>query len=188
MRTSRRKQGTIVHPLTEQMETYAREKRLSPSTLARWHAWGDDDQAAFFPLVQALQLGDNQVRDFLDWVEEILLRDGGTVRDLLARPEVTRPLGGNLSRNDKLKAVKTALRAIRYPRLSRLEGDLRAAVKALDLGNRVRVSFPPAFEGDDVTIQLTVRNSEELAEVLSRLRRRLDEGSWQQVFDLLDQV
>ena len=77
---------------------------------------------------------------------------------------------------------------MRYPRLSRLEEDLRAAVKALDLGGRVRVSFPPAYEGDEVTVEIRARSVKELSDSLARLRQRLDDGALQQVFDLLDQV
>ena len=174
--------------LAEQIAAYAREKHLSAQTLTRWQAWAEEDQTAFLALAQELQLGENQVRDFLDWLEETVLRDGGTIRELLARPEIRRPLGAKLARNDKLKAVKDALRKLRYPRLSRLEEDLRAAVKALDLGGRVRVSFPPAYEGDEVTVEIRARSVKELSDSLARLRQRLDDGALQQVFALLDQV
>ena len=174
--------------LAEQILTYARHKHLSAQTLARWRAWTEADQTALLALAEELQLGENHLRDFLDWLEETVLRDGGTVRGVLSRPEVSRPLAAKLARNDKLKAVKDALRRVRYPRLSRLEEDLRAAVKALDLGGRVRVSFPPSFEGDEVTVEITARNVKELNESVARLRQKLDDGGLRQIFDLLDQV
>jgi hypothetical protein len=107
---------------------------------------------------------------------------------VLSRPEIRHPLASKLSRNDKLKAVKDALRRVRYPRLSRLEEDLKIAVKALDLGGRVRVSFPPSFEGDEVTVEIKAHNAKELDESVTRLRQRLDDGGLQQIFNLLDQV
>jgi len=174
--------------LPEQIVTYARHKHLSAQTLGRWQAWTEEDQAAWLSVAEELQLGENHLRDFLDWLEETVLRDGGTIHSLLARPELRRPLDAKLSRNDKLKAVKEALRKLRYPQLSRLEDDLRAAVKALDLGSRVRVSFPPAFEGDEVTVEITARNVKELDEGVTRLRQRIAAGALQRVFDLLDQV
>jgi len=69
-----------------------------------------------------------------------------------------------------------------------LEENLRVAVKELDLGQRVRVSFPQALEGDEVTIEIKARNVKELADSLTRLRQRLDEGAVQRIFDLLDQA
>jgi hypothetical protein len=177
-----------LNPLAERITTYAQQKHLSVQTLARWQAWTEDDQAAFLALAAELQLSENHLRDFLDWLEETTLRDGGTIRELLARPEIRRPLEAKLGRNDKLKAIKDALRKFRYPRLSRLQEDLRAAVKVLDLGSRVHISFPPACEGDEVTVEIKARNVKELDESLSRLRRRVDDGAVQRMFDLLEQA
>ncbi len=176
------------YDIADQVTAYAREKRLSPQTVARWQAWTVPDQAALWELVQVLQLGENHLRDFLDWCEEIMLRDGGSIAALLARTELRRPLTAQLGRNDKLKAVKEGLRKIRYPRLSQLEDELRAAVKALDLGGRVQVSFPPSLEGEDITIEIKVRNAKELSEQLTRLHQRLEDGAVLRLFTLLDQV
>jgi hypothetical protein len=172
----------------EQIVVYAQHKHLNAQTLARWQAWTEEDQMALLALAEELQLGENHLRDFLDWLEETVLRDGGTIHGVLSRPEIRRALDTKLSRNDKLKAVKDALRRTRYPRLSRLEEDLKVAVKALDLGSRVRISFPPSFEGDEVTVEIKVRNAKELDDSVTRLRQRLDEGRLQQIFNLLDQV
>jgi hypothetical protein len=172
----------------EQIIAYAQLKRLNPQTLARWQGWREPDQAALFALVDELQLGENHLKDFLDWCEECVLRDGGTIAELLMRPEIRQPLTAKLGRNDKLKVVKEALRKTRYPRLSRLEEDLRVAVKALDLGGRVRVSLPPSLEGDEITVEIKARSIKELSESLMRLRQRIEDGDVQKFFDLLDQV
>jgi hypothetical protein len=177
-----------VSSLPDHITAYAHQKHLNPQTLARWQAWREPDQAALFALVYELQLGENHLRDFLDWCEECALRDRGTIAELLGRSEIRQPLTAKLGRNDKLKAVKDALRKIRYPQLSRLEENLQAAVKALDLGGRVRVSFPPSLEGDEITVEIKARNEKELEESLTRLRQRLSDGTFQQLFALLDQV
>ena len=174
--------------IADQLIAYAQERRLSAPTLHRWQAWPEEDQAAFFSVVKELQLNENQLRDFLDWLEEIIARDGVTVQDLWGRGELLRPLESKLSRNDKLKAVKEVLRKIRYPRLSHLEDDLRAAIKALDLDNRVRVSFPPALEGNEVTLEIKARNLEEVREHLALLQQKLEDGSLQRVFAVFDEV
>lgn len=174
--------------LAEQILTYAHLKRLNPHTLARWQTWAESDQAALFALVEELQPGDSHLKDFLDWCEDCVLREGGTIAALLARPEIRQPLTAKLGRNDKLKAVKEALRKIRYPRLSRLAENLQAAIKALDLGGRVRVSLPPSLEGDEVTVEIKARTVQELHESLERLRRRMDDGTIQRLFEQLDEV
>jgi hypothetical protein len=174
--------------ILDQLTAYAQEKRLSTQTLQRWQSWSESDQAAFFPVVEELRLNENQLRDFLDWLDEIVARDGGTVRDILGRAELRYPLESKLSRNDKLKAVKDVLRRIRYPRLSQLEDDLHVAIKALDLGNRVRVSFPLALEGDEIIVEMKARNVQELRDTLTLLQQKLEDGSLQRVFAALDEV
>ena len=174
--------------IANELAIYAQEKRLSVQTLQRWQSWSEEDQAALFPVAKELQLNENQLRDFLDWLEEIVARDGVTVRDVLGRSELQRHLEAKLSRNDKLKAVKEGLRKVRYPRLSQLEDDLRAAIKALDLGNQVRVSFPPALEGNEITLEIKARNVQELSESLAQVQQKLADGSLQRVFTLLDEV
>ncbi|MCS6924693.1 MAG: hypothetical protein NZ578_02205 [Candidatus Binatia bacterium] len=181
-------QPDIPCALSERVAAYARERRLSPPTLARWQAWPEEDKAALLVLARELQLNENHLRDFLDWLEEIAVRDRCRVADLLTAPAIQQPLTAHTARSEKLKGVKEALRKIRYPRLSRLEADLRAAVKALDLGRQVRISFPPALEGDAITVTLTARNVRELADCLTRLHQRIEDGRMQKVFDLLDQA
>jgi hypothetical protein len=174
--------------VSEHITTYAQVRRLSPQTLARWQTWSEEEQAALFTVAQELQLGENHLRDFLDWLEEIRARDGGTVQEILLRREISQPFHTKLPRNDKLKAVKEALRRIRYPRLSRLEEELRSAVKALDLGNRIQVSFPPSYENEEITVELKARNLKELTESLLRLQRRVDDGALQRLFAIFDEV
>lgn len=174
--------------VSEDIAAYALAKRLSRQTLARWQAWSEEEQAALLSLVQELQLGENHLRDFLDWLEDIRARDGGTVQEILSRDEIRHPLQTKLPRNDKLKAVKDTLRRIRYPRLSRLEEELRSAVKALDLGNRIQVSCSPSCENEEITVELKARNLNELTESLLRLQRRVDDGAFQRLFELFDEV
>lgn len=174
--------------LHEHITAYARAKRLSPRTLARWQAWDEEDRVALWGVVQELRLGENHLRDFLDWFGEITARDGSTVPELLARAEISQPLLSTLSRNDKLKAVKEAVRKIRYPRFSRLEEEVRAGIKALDLGNRIQLSFPPTLEGEEMTIEIKAHNPQELLDHLNRLQQRVADGSLMRLFALFDEV
>jgi hypothetical protein len=193
LRTHPVPQGVLVRDismslLTDQLIAYTQEKRLSTQTLRRWQSWVEEDQAALLVVAKELQLNENQLRDFLDWLEEIVTRDGIMVRDILGRVDLRHPLQAKLSRNDKVRAVKEALRKLRYPRLSRLEDDLRAAVKALDLGSRVRVSFPAALEGDEITFEIKASSAQELGNSLVTMQQKLADGSLRRVFELMDEV
>ena len=172
----------------QQIAAYAQRKRLSETTLTRWQAWPATDQAALLSLLQDLQCSENHLKDLLDWFEEIAARDEQTVADILERREFRNVRATPGSRHDKLKAVKTVLRKIRYPHLTRLGENVRQAVKVLNLDRTSQVSFPSDFEGDEVTLTLTVRTIHELRDVLSQLQQRLDDGRFQRVFDALDEV
>lgn len=174
--------------LKAQLAAYAQRKHLSSATRDRWQAWQEEDQAALLSCAQELQLGENQLKDFLDWLEEIALRDETAIQAALEQREIRTALAAQGSRNDKLKAVKTALRKLRYPRLTQLETSARDALKALDLGRSVQISFPPAFEGDEITVTFHARNTPELQERLSQLQQRVDDGGFQRMFDVLDEV
>ncbi len=110
--------------LEAKIHAYAQEKRLHPQTVRRWHTWEERDQEALWCLAKELQIGENHLRDLIDWLEEISLRDDKPPAKILERQEIQRVLSRPLSRNDKLKEVKAELRKLRYPRLSQLEGQL----------------------------------------------------------------
>lgn len=167
---------------------YARGKRLSAATLARWQAWPSDDRAALLSLVQDLRCGENHVKDLLDWLTEIAQRDACSIADVLAADAPRRAATQPGSRTDRLKAVKAALRKRRFPLLTRLEENTRHAVRALDLGRSVRISFPESFEGDEVTINLTARSVDELRAHCDRLQQRLADGGFARVFAALDNI
>lgn len=173
---------------TDLVAAYARQKRLSAATLARWQAWPAEDQAALLSLVCDLRCGENHVKDLLDWLTDIALRDACGVAEVLARPAIHVARAGSASRNDRLKAVKAALRRLRFPRLARLEDQVHRAVRALDLGRSVQVSFPPNFEGDELTVSLTVRSVDDLRAQCARLNGRLADGGFARLFAALDHV
>ena len=173
---------------TDPVAAYAREKRFSAATLARWQAWPAEDRAALLSLVRDLRCGENHVKDLLDWLTDIARRDACGVAEVLAQPAIRAARAGAASRNDRLKAVKATLRRLRFPRLTRLEDQVHQAVRALDLGRSVQVSFPPNFEGDELTISLTVRSADQLRAQCACLNDRLADGGFARLFAALDQV
>ena len=173
---------------TDPVAAYAREKRFSAATLARWQAWPAEGRGALLSLVLDLRCGENHVKDLLDWLTDIARRDACGVAEVLAQPAIRAARAGAASRNDRLKAVKTALRRLRFPRLARLEDQVHQAVRALDLGRNVQVSFSPNFEGDELTISLTARSADELRAQCVCLNDRLADGGFARLFAALDHV
>jgi hypothetical protein len=65
----------------------------------------------------------------------------------------------HLGRNDKLKLIKAALQRRRFPQLAAAEDHLAALVRALALPDTVRVTLPEHLEGDEIRVEIVVRDA-----------------------------
>src|SRR4051812_18295394 len=105
--------------LQEEIQQFAKSKGLHPHTFERWCSWTTEDGAALLGIAQVLKPGENHLRDLMDWLEEIEIRDALSIRDVLQSQEriVTNP---RLGRADRLKRIKEQIRRMRFPRLAQL--------------------------------------------------------------------
>ena len=58
---------------------YGKERGIRNQTLKRWLDLPESDQGALLDLANGLKIGENHLRDLLDWAEEISLRDGSSL-------------------------------------------------------------------------------------------------------------
>ena len=77
--------------MTEQaIQEYALSKGFHPHVMQRWLSWNANDGAALLEIALSLKAGENHLRDLMDWLEEIALRDGiGICEILRVRQSVT---------------------------------------------------------------------------------------------------
>lgn len=165
---------------------YGRAKGFHKQTLERWLGLSEVDREALLELARGLKLGENHLRDFLDWLQEIALRDGVSFSDVLNGAALSRISSDpRLSRNDKLKRIKEELRRLRFPRLARLEEEIRRRVQEMKLGPRIRISFPPGLEGGELTVQMKAASHEELGRLVGELSQALGKKAVKEIFSLL---
>ena len=108
--------------LEAQICQYAQRKGFHPRTLERWLDWDQPDRDALFRLAISLKIGENHLRDLMDWLEEIRLRDQSKIREILASKPITDvESDSRLGRADKLKRIKEEIRRLRFPRLAQTE-------------------------------------------------------------------
>lgn len=79
----------------------------------------------------------------------------------------------------RLELLRDHLRRARYPRITEAESAFEKAVDEMKLGNRCRVTAPKHFEGDEVTITIKAKDTEQVEEILEKLshaptKQRLD--------------
>jgi hypothetical protein len=165
---------------------YAKSKGFHPQTLSRWLGWCPQDRDALLGLAERLKIGENHLRDLMDWLEEIALRDQCDIHEVLAQKAIT-DIGSDprLGRADQLKRIKEQIRRLRFPRLTLMEDSIRARIQELKLPAAIRLSVPPGLEGGQLRVEFNASTTEELRELAARLVEAADRDSVREVFRVL---
>ena len=147
---------------------YALARGFHRQTLDRWLGWSAPDRDALAEIALGLKISENHLREMIDWLEEISLRDGRKIHEVLADHELfsirTDP---RLGRADKLKRIKERLRRWRFPRLAAAEDAIRQNIQALKLPAEVRLSVAPGLEGGRLQAEISAAGPAPL-ELLAR--------------------
>jgi hypothetical protein len=165
---------------------YAKTRGLHQRTLDRWLGWQPADQDALEEIAVGLKVSENHLRDMMDWLEEISLRDDSNIAAILKCPAIysikTDP---RLGRADKLKRIKEQLRRWRFPRLAAIEESIRVSIQALRLPSYIDLSVPPGLEGGRVHVTFNAGSQREFEKVTDRLSAVASSGSIAEIFALL---
>lgn len=169
-----------------EIRAYAREKGFHPQTLQRWLAWPDKDKAALRDLADTLKPSENHLRDMMDWLEEIALRDRAAISEILSSKIIedlkTDPRRG---RADRLKQIKEQIRRLRYPRLAATEEEIRKRIQSLKLHPEIRLSVSAGLEGGRLQIEFTSASAGEFRERVEKLSKSLGAPAAAEIFALL---
>ena len=172
--------------LHEDIADYARERGIHAQAVERWLTLGEADGKAMLRLARSLRLGGNHFNDFLDWCVEISLRDGCSIAAIIDGEELAPTLSDSrMGRNDKLKHAKEALRRLRYPRLTRIEDEVRARLRSLKLDPRIRITVAPGLEGG-LKVELQAGGAEALARLARELESLAENDVAKEVFALME--
>jgi hypothetical protein len=165
---------------------YAKAKSFHWQTLDRWLAWQPEDQAALARIALPLKVGENHLRDMMDWLEEISLRDNAKIHQILTRPAICAiETGPRLGRADKLKRIKEQLRGWRFPRLAKMEESIRAKIQALKLPAEIHLSVPPGLEGGRLQVEFSAGSVAEFGKLCQSLNDAAAAALTGEIFDLL---
>jgi hypothetical protein len=172
--------------IEEQVREYVKARGFRPETVARWLGWAPRASAALCRLALTLRIGENHLRDLMDWLEEIALRDGRAIDVILTDKAIadieTDP---RLGRADKLKRIKEELRRRRYPRLAQTEDAVRARILELKLQPQIRLSAPPGLEGGRLRVEFEASSQEEMKRLAAKLADAAENESAREIFALL---
>jgi hypothetical protein len=170
----------------EQVREYAKARGFHKQTLARLLGWDPPASAALGRLALALKIGENHLRDLMEWLEEIALRDNCGIDAILADSVIgsieTDP---RLGRADKLKRVKEEVRRRRFPRLAQTEDKLRARIAELKLHPDIVLSMPPGLEGGSLRVEFSASSQQELQRLAIKLANAAEKDAVREAFALL---
>jgi hypothetical protein len=168
------------------IQEYATSKGFHPQFQQRWLNWNPKDGAALLAIALSLKAGENHLRDLMDWLEEIALRDGIAICEVLESKAITEiRTNPRLGRADRLKRIKDRIRRIRFPRLSQVEDLIQSRIRQLKLQPVVRVSPPPALEGGDLQIEFAAGSPAELKNILAQLNAAAETEALAEIYSLL---
>lgn len=169
-----------------EIRDYARGKKFQPQTLERWLGWEEADRNALAEIAFALKMSENHLRDAMDWLEEIALRDQSTIHKILAGKAITEiHTDPRLGRADKVKRIKDQLRRLRFPRLAETEDAIQKKVQSLKLQPEIRVSVPPGLEGGRIQVEISAASREELRRASKKLSDATENELTAEIFTLL---
>lgn len=170
----------------QQIREYAANKEFHPQTLERWLKWDPSDKEALLGLTLALRIGENHLRDLMDWLEDLALLTQAKIHDILLSNSVKDiESDSRLGRADKLKRVKEQIRRLRFPRLSRIEDVIQMRIRELKLHPQVKLSVPPGLEGGRLHVEFSASSHDELKSSIARLAEAAEKESANEIFHLL---
>ncbi len=165
---------------------FADARRFAAATRERWLALAPADRDALLEIAERLRLGENQFRDVLDDLTAIAARHGAALASIARGPELMAVLARPLGRNEAIKAVKQALRGLRYPQLERAAERLAALGKQLQLPAGTRLEVPEHLEGEHLAVTLRARSAAELRAQASALAQALQRDALDEMFAVLE--
>lgn len=135
--------------------------------LSRMHP---QDQEAFVALLPSLHLGENLMREFLEVLWEIQMRDGISPRQILSDKDL---LGAMAERGEdrpqKTNVLRSHLLKIRMPNLSSMEASFHKARGALGLSSQVAIKHSEFFESLGVSVGFNAKTPKDFVEMSRRL-------------------
>ena len=165
---------------------YGKERGIRNQTLKRWLDLPESDQGALLDLANGLKIGENHLRDLLDWAEEISLRDGLSLCGLI-KGENLEPIWSDprLGRGDKLRRIKEEMRRLRFPRLVTMEREIQKRIRALGIVSQIQFSVPPGLEGGSLTVHLSATNEADMKKLGEELEKLLERSEIKDIFEYL---
>jgi len=125
---------------------------------------------AVFKWISTLKFNFNQQVKFIDYLEDIRVREDVTIGALLCEEYFIAILENpHLNNPQKVKAVLEALRARRFPRLVQRQKAIESVVSAIAMPPEACVHYDPYLEDPDYQLEIKFRHGKDLKSAIRKL-------------------
>lgn len=132
--------------------------------------WPAGDHGAVITLLERLHLGENLLRECLETIREISLREGVSPAVILERPECREILEDpQRDRPRRTQDFRAYLRRKRYPMLVSMEDAFHKARAQLGLVQKQSIQASPFFEEEGVKVSFRARSPLEFKDLARNL-------------------
>ena len=161
--------------IEERLRGWAAAKGLPEVHVRRWLAIDDSGRRRLLEIAESLKMRTGQCIAALSLLEEIAVREGESVGEILSRPSMRRILNSTGSGPGRARALLDELRSLRYPRLKRISAQLADDLAAIRLPPAIKVVLPRELASDELRIDIVARGSAEMAQALACLTAKANE-------------
>jgi ParB family chromosome partitioning protein len=162
--------------LEQGLQEYLVRRNLSLSTSVLFLHLDKEDQQAILPLLDALQPGENRVKEIISFLREISLRDGVSLSSLLAHKDIAMILSDQeTQRPQRIEQLRRIIKEMRFPRLSGMEKKFAEYKRSLSLPPQISFHPPSFFEGEEFRMELRFKDFGSFRELVVRLHQ-ISEG------------
>jgi ParB-like chromosome segregation protein Spo0J len=144
------------------------------------------DRTAVFTLISTLKLGVNKIKELLIDLDEIALRDGCSIYQVLDDKNIQEILTHKrYSGPQKAEHVRRIIRKKRYPQLTDLEHKYKKRLKQLQLPRGLQLKTDRFFEDDELSASFRFQTPEQLEAFAKELLHLSQKPELQDLLDLI---
>ncbi|MBV8771814.1 MAG: hypothetical protein JO166_05720 [Deltaproteobacteria bacterium] len=151
------------------LRRFAEEKSLPPAHVQKWLALDEPGRTRLLEIAETLKMRAGQCVATLALLEEVSIREGQTIAEILELPTLRRILNSPGSGPGRARLVLDELRALRYPQLHRAVKYLAEQVAALNLPSTIKIVLPRDLASDQVRVEIVAQGKAEMEEALGYL-------------------
>jgi ParB/RepB/Spo0J family partition protein len=166
------------------IKRYIVEENVSLGNATQFLEFAAEDQAEVGRLISELKLGENTLKEVLNLLREISLRDGLKVRELVKGEIDGIASDSTNSKAHRTNRVRKRLQEMRYPRLTVLEKAFHEKRKDLGLSPGISLHCPSYFEGDKLKVEFQFGTMGEFKAIISKLMEASEQKELGEMLEL----